>query len=212
MRGWLDAGVALAIGGLLAACAGQPKRTAPPVSDAAARQAQVERTTVLAAHPRWSLQGRVALSNGRNGGSGRIEWQQDGPRYGVALSAPVTRQSWRLTGDGGSARLEGLDGGDRQGPDAQALLHEATGWIIPVAALASWVRGTADLQLPPATLQFDADGRLASLQQSGWTIDYSQWQPQPTLGIELPHRLDASHGDARVKLVIDAWEAGEAAP
>jgi outer membrane lipoprotein LolB len=212
MRRWLKAGVVLAVSGMLAACAGQPKRTAPPVSDAAARQSQVERATVLAAHPQWSLQGRVALSNGRNGGSGRIDWQQDGPRYSVALSAPITRQSWRLNGDADFARLEGLDGGTREGSDPQALLRESTGWVIPVAALASWVRGTADLQLSPATLQFDADGRLASLHQAGWTIDYSQWQPQPTLGIDLPHRLDARQGDARVKLVIDAWEPGAAAP
>jgi outer membrane lipoprotein LolB len=212
MRGWLKVGGALAAAGLLAACAARPTRTAPPVSDAAARQVQVERATVLAAHPQWSLRGRVALSDGRNGGSGRIEWQQDGPRYSVALSAPITRQSWRLTGDDQSARLEGLDGGIRQGPDAQALLREATGWTIPVAALASWVRGAADPQLPLATLQFSPDGHLASLQQAGWTIDYSQWQAQPAIGIELPHRLDANRGDARVKLVIDAWDAGAAAP
>lgn len=187
-------------------------RTAPPVSDVIARQAQAERVAVLAAYAQWSLQGRVALSNGRNGGSGRIEWLQDGPRYTVALSAPVTRQSWRLTGDDDSARLEGLDGGPRQGSDPQALLREATGWVIPVAALASWVRGAADLRLPAATLQFGPGGALVRLQQAGWTIDYSQWRPQPALGIDLPHRLDASQGDARVKLVIDAWEAGVAAP
>jgi outer membrane lipoprotein LolB len=212
MSGWGKAGLALATSGLLAACAGQPIRTGPPVSEAAARQAQVERILVLAAHPRWSLQGRVALSNGRNGGSGRIDWHQDGARYRVALSAPVTRQSWRLMGDADSARLDGLDGGAREGPDAEALLHESTGWVIPVAALASWVRGAADLQQPPATLHFAPDGRLASLQQAGWTIAYSQWQPQPALGIELPHRLDASQGEARVKLVIDAWDVGPTVP
>jgi outer membrane lipoprotein LolB len=65
---------------------------------------------------------------------------------------------------------------------------------------------------PVATLQFGPDGRLARLQQAGWAIEYSQWQLHPALGIELPHRLDASQDAARVKLVIDAWEAGMAAP
>ncbi len=212
MSGCLKAGFALAIGALLAACAGQPIRTAPPISDAAARQAQVARAAVLIAHPQWSLQGRVALSNGRNGGSGRIEWHQDGPQYAVALSAPITRQSWRLSGDDGSARLEGLDGGPREGADAQALLREATGWIIPVSALASWVRGAADLQLGPAMLQFGAEGRLVRLQQAGWAIDYSDWQLQSVLGIALPHRLNASRDDAKVKLVIDNWQEGAATP
>jgi outer membrane lipoprotein LolB len=197
---------------LLSACAGRAVRPAPPVSIAAAEQAQRARLDVLRAHPHWSLQGRVAVSNGKDGGSGRIDWRQDGPRYTVALSAPITRQSWRLSGDGQSARLEGLDGGPRSGPDAQALLREATGWEIPVAALASWVRGAADGDRPAAIVQYGADGHLVQLQQAGWRIDYSRWQADPGLGIDLPVRLDASAGNARVRLVIDQWQDGDTAP
>ena len=36
-------------------------------------------------------------------------------RFDVSLSAPVTRQSWRLVGDAGAARLEGLEGGTARG-------------------------------------------------------------------------------------------------
>jgi outer membrane lipoprotein LolB len=197
----------------LAACAGQPLRQARPAPATAAQlQAQAQRAAVLSAHPRWTMQGRVALSNGRQGGSGRIEWQQDRNVYSVSLSAPITRQSWRLSGDGRSARLEGLEGGTRQGTDAQVLLRDATGWVIPVSALAAWVRGIAAPELPPAEAAFDVQGRLTELQQGGWTIDYSDWQPQSGLGVELPHRLNASQGDARVRLVIDAWQDGAGPP
>lgn len=208
----LRAALTAAVAALLAACVAQPVRQVPPVSNPAAEAAQVARVAVLATHAKWSLQGRVALSNGRNGGSGRIEWHQDGQRFEVALSAPVTRQSWRLSGDSGVARLEGLDGGPREGTDAETLLRETTGWVIPVAALVSWVRGAADSQPAPATLQYGADGRLNRLQQADWTIDYADWRPQAGLGIELPHRLNASRGDARVRLVVDAWQEGAAAP
>ena len=208
----LRTGIAPVIAALLAACVAQPVRPPPAVANPAAEAAQVTRVAMLATHAQWSLQGRVALSNGRNGDSGRIDWRQDGPRYEVGLSAPVTRQSWRLSGDPTRARLEGLAGGPREGVDAETLLHETTGWVIPVAALASWVRGAADAGLPPATLQFKPDGQLAQLQQAGWTIDYADWQPQTGLGIELPHRLNASRGDARVRLVIDAWREGAATP
>jgi outer membrane lipoprotein LolB len=197
----------------LAGCAAQPVRQ-PSLSPPTALQiqAQAQRVAVLSAHSQWTLQGRVALSNGRQGGSGRIDWQQDGSAYSVSLSAPITRQSWRLTGDGRTARLEGLDGGPRESSDAQALLRETTGWVIPVSALGAWVRGMAAPGLPTANLAFDATGHLARIEQGGWTIDYSSWQPQPSLGIELPHRLDATQQDARVRLVIDAWQDGASAP
>jgi outer membrane lipoprotein LolB len=198
---------------LLAACAGQPTRQSPLLPATASQmQSLAQRTAKLSAHPQWTLQGRVALSNGHQGGSGRIDWQQDRDRYSVSLSAPITRQSWRLSGDGHSARLDGLDGGAREGADAEVLVREATGWVIPVAALGAWVRGEAAAQLPAAELQFDTQGHLARLQQGGWTIDYSDWQPQPAFGVELPHRLDARQGEARVRLVIDAWQDGVSAP
>ncbi len=197
---------------LLAACVAQPVRQAPPTSRADAESAQAAREAVLGSHAQWSLQGRIALSNGRNGGSGRIDWTQAAATYEVALSAPITRQSWRLTGHPGSARLEGLDGGPREGGDAETLLRAATGWTIPVAALSSWVRGAAAPGLAPASLQFGADGRLTRLQQSGWTIDYDDWRMQPELGVELPHRLNASQGEARVRLVVDGWSEGALPP
>lgn len=205
---WLLAG---AFGGLLAACAGQPIRQGPAVATSEALHGQAARVAVLAQHPRWSLQGRVGLSNGRNGGSGRIDWRQDGARYDVSLSAPITRQSWRLSGDDHWARLDGLEGGVRQGADAEALLREATGWVIPVSALSAWVRGAAAPALPEGAMAFDAQGRLSELRQGGWTIDYSDWR-QTGLGIGLPHRLNANQGDAKVRLVIDTWQEGAGTP
>jgi outer membrane lipoprotein LolB len=199
--------------GLLAGCVTTaPRAPLPPAARDAAVARQQMRETALSRRAQWNLEGRVALSNGRRGGSGRIDWQQDGDAYRVALSAPVTRQSWRIEGDAGSARLEGLDGGPRVGDDATRLLREATGWEIPVQALASWVRGARATQGGPAQLQFAGDGRLARLQQDGWTLDYSDWRQQPAAGVELPMRINAERGEARVRLVVDDWSAGSASP
>ena len=193
---------------LLGACAGRaPRESLPPLATTPAAH-QAQREAALALHPDWSLQGRVALSNGRDGGSGRIDWRQQGGHYSVALSAPITRQSWRLSGDAGGARLEGLDGGPREGADPGRLLREATRWEIPVTALADWVRGLrASADHGPAQLAFAVDGRLARIEQDGWTIDYTAWQA-PSGGIELPVRLNARRGEASVRLVVDRWEVG----
>ena len=193
---------------MLAACATRPPSPALPAIAGDPLLHQQQRETALAGTPSWSLTGRVALANGREGGSGRIEWIQDGPGYQVALSAPVTRQSWRLSGTPDHARLEGLDGGPREGGDAQALVREATRWEIPVEALASWVRGKrADEDRFGAVGQeFGEDGRLSRLVQSGWRIDYSDWRPVPGAPAELPHRLNAVRADAKVRLIVDQWQ------
>ncbi|HEX2082878.1 MAG TPA: lipoprotein insertase outer membrane protein LolB [Xanthomonadaceae bacterium] len=192
----------------LAACATQPPRPALPAVAGDPAQHQQQREVALTAAPSWSLAGRVALSNGRDGGSGRLDWHQAGPRYEVALSAPVTRQSWRLSGSPGEALLEGLEGGPRQGSDATALLREATRWEIPVEALASWVRGVRadEARFGAARLQFGDDGRLSQLEQGGWRIDYTGWQSVAGMPVELPHRLNAVRGEARVRLIVDQWQ------
>lgn len=204
---------ALAVAASLAGCAVAPVRApAPAVLSPAAREAamaaQALREAALARHPDWNLEGRVALTSNGRGGSGRLEWRQRGADFSVELSAPVTRQGWRLSGRAGDVVLDGLDGGPRRGTDAAALLREATGWEIPVDALSRWVRG-ARAGDDDAVLDFSADGRLVRLRQAGWTLDYADWRPQPD-GMELPMRVTASRDTARVRLVVDAW--GDGAP
>ncbi|HEV2606642.1 MAG TPA: outer membrane lipoprotein LolB, partial [Xanthomonadaceae bacterium] len=138
----------------LAACVSPPVRRAP---DAALLQAQAAREAALAAHPDWALSGHIAISDGKDGGSGRIDWKQHGTDFDIRLSAPVTRQSWRLVREGDRVRLEGLEGGTREGTDAQALLYQALGWLVPVDALSAWARG-ARASSNAAQLQFGADG------------------------------------------------------
>ncbi len=198
------AGLVLATA-LLAACGTAPVRPPAPAVDAAQAQArQQARQDRLEAIDRWSMQGRLAVSVGDKGGSGRLDWQQDGDAFRVSLGAPVTRQSWRLAGGPGGATLEGMEGGPRSGPDAGALLREATGWPIPVASMAAWMRGL------PGTggggLAFGADGRLQRLVADGWTVEYQEWQPATGAWPEMPRRLQASREGARVRLVVDRWE------
>jgi outer membrane lipoprotein LolB len=175
------------------------------VDRAQALALQAQRQAQLEAIPAWSMQGRIAVSVDGKGGSGRLDWQQQGPAYRISLSAPVTRQSWQLSGEPGGATLDGLEGGVRSGPDAAQLLYQATGWPIPVAAMAAWLQGLPST--PEATQEFGADGRLRRLVADGWTVEYQEWQPADADWPQMPRRLQASREGARVRLVIDGWEA-----
>ncbi len=203
----------------LVACQSLPPASAP--SDVLAGEARIEAAThaqqariaalglgnAACDVPRWAMSGRVALSNGKDGGSGRIEWAQHGGSTQVTLSAPVTRQSWTLTANVDGVTLEGVSGGPLHGDDADQLLRQSTGWEIPVAALGCWLRGVpADSDSNGrASSTFGTDMRLLRIEQGGWVIDYDNWQQDLASGVELPTRINAEQAPNRVRLVVDRW-------
>jgi len=203
MVAWLP-GLLLVL--LLTGCITHPKPTPIPPIDAIEREG--DRLIWLHSHPDWSFTGRVALRQQGKGGSGRIEWQQQGARYRIRLSAPVTRQSWQLIGDlaAGHARIEGIEGGPLQDTDAEALLQDATGWDIPVHSLADWVRGTGH-----TVGRDDAEGRPQPFERAGWRVTYQLWHPATATLPSLPKRIEAVRVDGgadapRIRLLIDRWE------
>ncbi len=125
----------------------------------------------------------------------------------MQLSAPVTRQSWVLTGDTttGAGRLEGLDGGPRSGPDAEQVLLDATGWTIPVNQMPDWVRALRIADAGAQRVDLDAAGRPRTVRQDGWTIEFLAWAPASDGQPELPQRIEAHNGGAKVRLLVDQW-------
>lgn len=194
-QAWFWPGIVLC----LAACAPMPVKQV----DASALMARQQvRESGLQAQAVWSFRGRVAVSQARDGGSGSIEWHQQGLDFDIRIAAPLTRQSWQLTQRAGTVALAGLPGGTRTGDNAEALLLDATGWRIPVAAMAAWVRGARSEG--PSELDFAADGLPKTLLQQGWSVEFRSFD-HAALPLPLPLKLQARHGDASVRLVIDAW-------
>jgi outer membrane lipoprotein LolB len=213
--------VALAVV-VLAACRGVPIAgqavparvvgTGVESAETLAQRQRIERLGLAdgdCAAPEWAMTGRVALSNGKDGGSGRIEWSQTGGKVRIGLSAPVTRQGWALEVDGDGASLQGVPNGPVHGEDAATLLRDNTGWDIPVAGLGCWVRGAwaSEAVFGAAAVGYDAEGRLQRIEQAGWVIDYAEWRPDAASGVELPARITALRNADRVRLVVDRWDA-----
>ncbi len=189
----------LAVLMLLVGCTAAPRRADSPQGELLAAQAQ--REAVLAQRGHWRLTGRIAVSDGRDGGSGRLEWVQDGARYEITLNAPVTRRSWRLVGEPGFARLDGIEGGPFHGDSAETLLADHLGWFVPLADLAAWVRGA---RAPGAAqVEFQPSGLPALIEQNGWRIEYRTFEDGGAP--PMPLRVFASRGQQRVRMQVDAW-------
>ena len=186
--------------------------TSPPDA-AAAQAAQLVRADALGlatgdcAAATLVLTGRVALSNGKQGGSGQLEWTQGAGSLHLLLSAPITRQQWILDVDAAGATLQGVPSGPLHGSDAAGLLRDATGWDVPVAALGCWMRAVAadPARFGVAEIAYGADLLPMRIAQQGWVIDYRDWKRDPFSGLPMPTRINAQRGDSRIRLIVDRW-------
>lgn len=183
----------------LAGCAGRPAREAVDSFELLRVRAEV-----LRPWPTWSFEGRVAVRDGREGGSGRIRWHEGDGRYEVSLRAPVSATTWVLAGDGTQSELRGAGPHPVRGADPEELLARETGWHLPVRHARAWVRGLA---LDSANARLDAvhDGLPAVLVENGWTVEFGQWA-SPGDGLPpMPQRIVARRPPWEVRLAISRW-------
>jgi outer membrane lipoprotein LolB len=85
-------------------------------------------------------------------------------------------------------------------------LREATGWDIPVASMVHWARGVADPSVAPEGVEYDTEGRLRTLTQQGWRVDYLDWFPAEGAQPLMPRRMEARRQGATVKVAVDQWQ------
>lgn len=162
-----------------------------------------ERTGWLAGQQRWSVRGRLGLSDGERGGSLAFDWVAEGDHHRVHLRTLAGGQQWRLEFGPDGARLSGTDFDERVGPDADRLVREATGWPIPVRWMTRWLVG---LPAPDgAELAYSPDGTLAALAIGDWALDFERFSVPPGYSVLMPARIEARHPPYRIRAALTGW-------
>ena len=206
LRNWLRAGF------LLTAFALSACSTIPPGSqELAARSLLYEdRQEQLVEAVSWSLQGRLAVRNDQDGGSGSFRWLEQPQNTQMDFHGALGRGAWRLVAEPAGVVLERADGSSQRAGTIGELVQGELGWAIPVDALSWWVRGLA----APGEVErrmLNETGSLAELQQLDWTIEYGRYRSFQ--GLELPVKMTARRQDVSVKLAVKDWDLSwEAAP
>lgn len=193
---------------LLTGCAALPAR-AP---DEAARMWAARQQT-LAPVANWELRGRIALRSRDEGLQASLHWVRDGVRHRIVLVGPLGSGQVRLTQDAGGAELIDAEKKQYRGVTARDVLARTTGWDMPLENLNWWIRG---LPAPDAKAdqELDSDGRLKTLVQSGWEVEFLEYDRYGAN--ELPGKLFArrredvpgiglDHVTLEVRVVIERW-------
>lgn len=185
---------------LAAGCAPAPVRVN---ANAGSLAAQTDREAMLAQRQHWTLQARLFVSDGKDGGTTNLTWAQDGDHYDFTVRYPITGKTIRLHGGPDGAVLEGGDdGAPVRGTSAEALMSKALGWQVPLSSLRAWVLGMRS-EGARSDLTFSPDGLPGKLEQDGWTVDYRDWDR--TSSPPLPSKVFASKAPYVVKLANVSW-------
>ena len=181
---------------LLGACA----TVAPPTQREDGGAAWQRHRQLLATIQTFSLQGRAA---GGGGVKADLRWKQEADgRFDVRLAGPFGAGALAIHGNDREVEIRSKDGIDVT-DDPEAWLYVRAGWTVPIRGLRWWALG---LPAPgaPARTRFDEDGRLARLEQDGWTFLYLEYQDAQ--GFALPRRIEAANDRITLKLIVDRWD------
>lgn len=185
----------------LAGCATQPPQA--PTDSARSQSLWAQRQSALGTVTGFELQGRIA-TGALPGSSGTLNWRQRGERFEATFSGALGIGGLRVQGDGEQLDVTTKDGHfDRA--DAEDLLQRKLGWTPPWGSLRWWVLGLPEPSTP-AVLQLDDSGRLATLDQADWHLDYLEYRQPELWDAALPRRIELHRGDEKIRVVVDVWQ------
>ncbi|GAB6386500.1 lipoprotein insertase outer membrane protein LolB [Stutzerimonas marianensis] len=151
----------------------------------------------------WQISGKIGIRAPQDSGSGTLFWLQRQDYFDIRLSGPLGHGATRLTGRPDTVALEVAGQGRFEADSPEALVETQLGWQLPVSNLLWWIRG---LPAPDSRsrIALDSEGRLASLLQDGWDVQYLAYGEED--GYALPTRIKLAGRDLQVTLVVKDWQ------
>lgn len=150
----------------------------------------------------FELTGRLAARQGQEAFSGNVSWRHAGSVDELLVTSPIGQGVARIVRTGDSVVLTTAEPREYRAPDVESLTEQALGFRLPLKGLADWVRARPSPDVP-AKVERGADGKIASIEQSGWRIEYQEYAegPQP-----LPTRLRLMYPGVDLRLAISDWK------
>jgi outer membrane lipoprotein LolB len=147
----------------------------------------------------FELTGRIAARFRDESFSGNLAWRHARDADEMLLTSPLGAGVARIVRQGDAVTLTTAEPREYKAADAEALTEEVLGFRVPLEGLAEWVRAKPSPKTPARTEHGD-DGRLRSLEQAGWKIDYLEYEGK------LPSRMRLAYPGIELRLAISQWK------
>jgi outer membrane lipoprotein LolB len=149
----------------------------------------------------FELAGRIAVRYKEEAASGNVAWRHAKNSDELLITTPVGSTVARVVRTGAEVVLTTSEQREYRANDAEALTEQVLGFRLPLAGLTEWVRGRAIEGAAVGAVVRDAQGRLASLDQNGWKIEYQEFREDG-----LPLRMKLTYPGIELRLAIHEWK------
>jgi len=184
---------------LLGGCATTTKQ---PTVSAAPAAVYEQHLASIADINQFDIKGRIGVIVIDKGFSGRIHWQHQQNSDQAEVFSPLGGKVASINKTSEKVTLTQSDGKVFEAQDVETLTETTLGWRLPLDGLSFWALGK------PATSQvedavWDELGRLISLKQDGWDIQYAKYTDSN--GYRLPKLIKLRNEKIRLKLLVEEW-------
>lgn len=190
--------IVIALITLLQACA--TTQTTPSNGTAQSQNINAQHLQSLAEIKQFALKGKIGVQTQAKGFSGRLDWQHQLSYDHIALYSPLGSQVASIQKTPEKVTLEDGSGKQISAADAESLTEKTMGWKLPLTGLVDWSLGRPTSS-PILASTWDEQGRLTSLKQDGWDIEYSDYND--FAGKQLPNKIYMRSPKVNIKLLVD---------
>ena len=203
----LAAAAWLAIGAVLLAGCGTLLEMLETERDVADPEAAWEaRAGELSRLRSWSLLGTLAVrSAGGDASRVTIRWRQSRGSYLLRFMGPLGVGLFEVEGSDTAVEARFPSGRRASAASPEVLLEREIGWSVPLRGLRYWIVGAPAPGGATPSLEVDDHGRLARLEQAGWTVVYERYDGLDDLA--LPERIRFSNDSVDATVVVRRWKA-----
>lgn len=200
-------GVRRIVAGLALAALGACETVPPlPPPEGTPEQAWQVRLQTVESLDSWLCTGRLGVTDGNEGFSASLRWQQVGDGYEIRLTGPLGQGLAHVSGTPGGVAMRTSDQGTLVAPTPEALLEQSFGWPLPISGLRYWILGISMPDMPVDSRELDRWGRLVLLEQSGWHIRYMKYTR--VNGVDLPSSMKLARDTLSARISVSRWEPG----
>lgn len=184
---------------LFTGCAQLPDTELTPQSSWDTQQLKLEQLT------HWSLSGKLAVITPDERNSVNIHWQQSAQDFHIRLTTFLGMSVLEIQKSQHQTTVIDADGKHYISDDAEQLVEKLSGMEIPIRQLQQWIKGNPSTAIYQLGDNRQVSHLLGGDHQNGfWSIDYSDYRTINT--INLPHKLQLSRDDLRLKFAISKWK------
>lgn len=155
----------------------------------------------------WKAEGKIGIRTQNKAQSANFVWENLDQDYHIQLFGPFGQGRVHIKKEGNEVQLLHKNT-TRIADNAQQLLEQETGIVMPVHWLSAWILGDiandVETEHPAKNQLMDDQQRLIQFQQGEWQVEYVKFQSPEAHS--LPTKIKLKHQNYQLTIIVKSWQ------